>query len=209
MALVEAPHAPLRDVRLDGGLLGLVRVLASFRVLAAMALAITYFQTWHAVRETEVDRAKVAEIAQAAHSAAELGHGSVDDGPAVDSAPDLPPPRRETGKVTTCTGFGHHGHSVIPPLLAALIFAGAASLFLRPTLSKGMISAASTVLLAFAIFRATFDPVGHADAIVQPQAAQALFGMAFVILALTAVADLGFHPILYMWARREQAPPRS
>lgn len=208
MALVDAPHAPLRDVRLHGGLLGLVRVVSTFRMLAAMALAVTYFQTWHVVHETEVDPSPpVAQVAPAAASGA--ASAGPDVGPAVDAAPSVLAPRRETGRTTTCTGFGHHAHSVVPPLLASLIFAIALYLFLRPSLSAGMISAASSVGLAYAIFRATFDPFRHMLDRVEPKPGQALFGMAFVLLALTAVADLGFHPILYMWARRDQAPPRS
>jgi hypothetical protein len=187
MALIEAPSIPLRDVRLQGGMLVFVRFVAALRMLAAMALMVTYFQTWHVVYEV---RQPSIAIATEPSSTAATDQAAV-----------------ETGKVTTCTGYSHYDHKLWAPALAAAIFAIAYLLYSKPTLSSGMLSAGATMLASFLIFRVTFD-MKHMFDRVEPHLPQALFGMAFIILALTAAADLMFHPIIYIWARRSQEGSR-
>jgi hypothetical protein len=184
MALIEAPSIPLRDVRLHGGMLGFVRFIATARMLAAMALMITYFQTWHVVYE--VQQPQIALSTEPAPANAATDQRAV-----------------ETGKTTVCTGYSHYDHKLYAPALAALVFALGYLLFSKPSLSTGMLSAAGTMLISFLIFRATFD-LKHMFDRVEPHLPQALFGMAFIVLALTAAADLMFHPIVYIWARRDQ-----
>jgi len=166
MALIEAPSIPLRDVKLQGGMLGLVRFIATARMLAAMALMVTYFQTWHVVYEV-VPPAIAAATEQVASDERLI----------------------ETGRTTTCTGFSHYDHKLVAPALAALVFALGYLLFSKPSLSTGMLSAAGTMLLSFLIFRATFD-LRHGMNRVEPHLPQAVFGMAFIVLALTAAASL-------------------
>ncbi|MGZ3453949.1 MAG: hypothetical protein ACXVEF_30365 [Polyangiales bacterium] len=180
MAFIEAPSIPLRDVRLHGGMLGFVRFIATARMLAAMALMVTYFQTWHVVYEVRQPEQPVT-TEQAATDQRAI----------------------ETGKSTVCTGYSHYDHKLVAPALAALIFALGYLLFSKPSLSSGMISAAGTMLLSFLIFRSTFD-MKHMFDRIEPHLPQALFGMAFIVLALSAAADLMFHPIIYVWARRDQ-----
>lgn len=181
MAFIEAPSIPLRDVRLAGGMLAFVRFIAVARMLAAMALMVTYFQTWHVVYEVRQPS---------------IGLTTTEPNAATDQA------AVETGKVTTCTGYSHYDHKLWAPGLGAIIFALGYFLYAKPSLSSGMLSAAGTMLMSFLIFRATFD-MRHMFDRVEPHLPQALFGMAFIILALTAAADLMFHPIIYIWARRD------
>jgi hypothetical protein len=200
MALIEAPTLPLRDVQLRGGMLGLVRFLATARMLAAMALMVTYFQTWHEVHETKlVEPPAVVCVGPDCKPPVDGSNNTA----ATDQAA---PERVETGKVTRDSGFQHFDHKITAPLLAAVIFALAYLLFSKPSLSTGMLSAAGTALLSFLIFRATFD-MRHGFDRIEPMLPQALFGLAFVALALTAAADMMFHPILYQWARRDQERP--
>jgi hypothetical protein len=57
-------------------------------------------------------------------------------------------------------------------------------------------------MMSLLVFRVTFD-MKHMFDRVEPHLPQAIFGMAFILLALTAAADLMFHPIIYIWARRD------
>lgn len=197
MALIEAPSKPLRDVRLPGPMAGLVRIIATARMLAAMAMIVTYFQTWHVVYELKtVHEPEAAASVAPSSSASGAPSVAAPSTAATDQAP-------EVSRVVTHTGFSHYDHSVLAPLLAAAIFALAFYLFQSPSLSRGMLSAGGTALLSILIFKVTFD-LKHYNDRVDPKFPQALFGIAFITLALTAFGDLVFHPILYMWARRDQ-----
>jgi hypothetical protein len=161
MALVDAPHVPLRDVHLRGGLRSLVLVIATMRMVLSIALVTTYFQSWHRVWT------------------------------AADAVIDQ-------------TGWSRH-RDPVPVLLAVVVSILAFRLFVKPTLSRGMISAAASAACAVGIFWTTLGGV-QAGSRVEPQIGGVIFGASFVLLALTGVADLVFHPILYIWSRRAQAP---
>lgn len=49
MALIEDPPKPLRDVRLEGVLLQLARIMGVVRVASGIVLAVTYFQVWQVI----------------------------------------------------------------------------------------------------------------------------------------------------------------
>lgn len=96
-----------------------------------------------------------------------------------------------------------HG-SPIPVIAAAGIAALGLFLMRAPSLSRGMISAAGTVVLALVIYRVTHN-TSTADAhTIQLKGAQIFFGFSFIVLTFTGFGDLIFHPILYMWQRRAE-----
>ena len=97
-----------------------------------------------------------------------------------------------------------HG-SPLPVFAAACIAALGLYLLRSPSLSRGMISAAGTIVLAFVIYRITHN-TSTADAkTIELKGAQIFFGFTFIVLTFTGFADLIFHPILYMWQRRADA----
>ncbi|MBI2389390.1 MAG: hypothetical protein HYV09_07315 [Deltaproteobacteria bacterium] len=88
-----------------------------------------------------------------------------------------------------------------------VVFAGTVAglgwwLMRAPSLARGMLSAAGSVVCALAVFFFTRNqsaaPVG--DAVLRP--AQVVFGFTFILLTFFGFADLVFQPILYMWQRR-------
>lgn len=100
------------------------------------------------------------------------------------------------------TGFELASHSPVPVVCAAGLAALGLWLIYAPSLARGMLSAAGSVVLALAIFQITRNtsvaPLG--DAVLRP--AQVIFGFTFILLTFLGFADLVFQPILYMWQRR-------
>lgn len=156
MALIEDPPKPLRDVRLEGLLLTLARVMGVVRILAGFLLAVTYFQVWQVIAGTP------------------------------------------------WTGYQMSGGSPIPVIAAAGVSALGYYLLRSPTLSRGMLSAAGTIVLALAIAKVTRNQSSAALETITLKPSQIVFGFTFIVLTFTGFADLIFHPILYMWQRRAE-----
>ncbi len=102
------------------------------------------------------------------------------------------------------TGYQMSGRSPLPVLFAFGIAALGVYLLLAPSLARGMLSAAGSIALALLTYRFTHNTSTAPIAEIQLKGAQVLFGFTFIILTFTGFADLIFHPILYMWARREE-----
>jgi hypothetical protein len=156
MALIDDPPKPLRDVRLEGVLLTLARVMGVVRIAAGIVLAITYFQVWQVIAGTP------------------------------------------------WTGYQFAHGSPFPVVAAAGIAALGYYLLRAPSLARGMLSAAGTVVLALVIQKLTQNPTSAPLKDIQLKGAQILFGFTFIVLTFTGFADLIFHPILYMWQRRAE-----
>jgi hypothetical protein len=154
MALIEDPPKPLRDVRLNGVLLSLARIMGVVRIVAGVVLAVTYFQTWQVIAGA------------------------------------------------SWTGYQMANGSPVPVIAAAGVSALGYFLLRSPTLSRGMISAAGSVVLALVIARLTRNQTSAPLETIQLKGAQILFGFTFIVLTFTGFSDLIFHPILYMWQRR-------
>jgi hypothetical protein len=152
--LIADPPKPLRDVHLEGPLLGMVRVVGVMRVLGGVILATTYFRVWQVISGVP------------------------------------------------WTGFAMSNHSPLPVVFAGGIAALGLYLLRAPSLARGMISAAGTIVLAFLVYRVTHNTSTAPISEIQLKGAQVVFGFTFIVLVFTGFADLIFHPILYMWQRR-------
>lgn len=209
MALVSAPSTPLRDVRLPAGLVMAVRLFGAIRIAFAIAMLVSYFRPWYVLHTTEV--IPPAEVAAAGSALASAAPTATALPSAIAPPRAIPgPPRRETGQTSVRTGLQLGGGDVRPAALALVIALVAAWAIRAPTLSRGMIAAITTLTLAIAASRLTIDHQ-HLYERIEVLRPKAVFGASFILLALTAMADLGLHPALYMWARRvvEDAAPRE
>ncbi len=209
MALLDAPSVPLRDIRLPPGLGMAVRLFGVLRIVFALTLLVSYFRPWYVLHQTEVIPA--AEVSAAGSALASAVPTATPLPSAIASPRAIPgPPRRETGQSVVRTGFQLGGESLRPAALALVIALVAAWALRAPTLSRGMVAAITTFVLAFVISRLTIDHQ-HLYERVEVLRPKAVFGASFILLSLTAMADLGLHPALYMWARRvqEDAAPRD
>jgi hypothetical protein len=102
------------------------------------------------------------------------------------------------------TGFSLAGQSAVPVICAAAVAAVGLWLLRAPSLARGMLSAAASVVLALVVYKVTRNtstvPIG--DVVLRP--AQVIFGFTFILLTFFGFADLVFQPILYMWQRRAE-----
>lgn len=103
------------------------------------------------------------------------------------------------------TGYQMASGSPVPVIAAAAITGLGFLLLQAPTLARGMLSAAGTIVCALLVFKFTRNRMDVPITDIQElRAAQKLFGFTFIVLTFTGFADLIFHPILYMWQRRAQ-----
>lgn len=101
------------------------------------------------------------------------------------------------------TGYQMSHRSPLPVVFAAAISGLGLYLLRAPSLARGMLSAAGTIVFALLIAKFTHNSSTAPITEIQgPMAAQVIFGFAFIVLTFTGFADLIFHPILYMWQRR-------
>ena len=208
MAIVDAPDIPLRDVRLPPALVAAVRLFGLVRIVLALGLVAMFFRPWCVLHETDVIPA--AEVAASGSALASAVPTATPFPSAIAAPRAIPgPPRRETGKATTQTGFQLTGNDLRPAILGLSIALLAAWAIRAPTLSRGMAAALGTFVLAFVVSRLTIDHTHIYDR-VEVLKPKAIFGAAFILLTLSAMADLGLHPVFYMWARRviEDGKPR-
>ncbi len=164
MAFIESPEVPLRDIRLEGPLRLLVRLIMAFRAAGGASIALAYFLPWHQV---------------------------------TDSA-----------RVYLCSGFAHCSGNVLPAVLGAAIVGLAVWCYRAPSLARGMAAAAGTIALSLLSYKLTYRPFVHSGMHLVARPAAAFFGAAFILLTFSGFLDLMFHPILYMWARRDQETVR-
>ncbi len=106
---------------------------------------------------------------------------------------------------TAWTGYQMASGSPVPVICAAAIAALGFLLLQAPSLGRGMLSAAGTIVCALLIFKFTHNKMNvPITEISELRPAQKLFGFTFIVLTFTGFADLIFHPILYMWERRAE-----
>lgn len=100
------------------------------------------------------------------------------------------------------TGYHMSHQSPLPVVFSAAITGLGLFLLQAPSLARGMLSAAGTIVCALLVAKFTHNTSSAPIAEIQLKGAQVVFGFTFIVLTFTGFADLIFHPILYMWQRR-------